>query len=217
MIRQLYCFGLATAVLLAGCQGWNLRDPEVSPLTSNGETPVVNDQPAEGPLPGRLLMTPENTQITFRGKAGLMTQSGSFQRFSGQLDLQGNRPQDAKLEVQIEMDSVKTRIGLLTRHLKSDDFFEVDVFPTASFVSTVIQPTESPNRYQVQGRLTIHGVTRTVTIPATIQIRANEVLMDMEWIVRQTDYRMEKGAKHAKDEVPITVTASISRNRLNRL
>jgi len=159
------------------------------------------------------LITPENSQITFKGKAGLITQSGSFKRFFGRIDLAGSDPTAARLEVQIEMDSVKTRIGLLTRHLKSKDFFEVEVFPTASFVSTSIERGDMPDRYLLNGRLTIHGVTRTVQIPATIQIRSDEVLMDMEWIVKQTEFHMDKGALRAKDEVPVTVTASIPRTR----
>ena len=127
------------------------------------------------------------------------------------MDIQSNDPTEGKLEVQIEMDSVKTRINLLTRHLKSDDFFDVKKFPTSSFISTGIESTENPGEYSLNGRLTLHGVTRHVKIPAKIQIRPTEVLMELKWDVNQTDYQMEKGAARAQNVVPITVTASLPR------
>ncbi len=213
MIRALLVLGCLSTLMIVGCQGWNLRGQDLSPFSLGRDSAAASENPSSTPeiKPGRLLITPDNTQITFLGKQGWITQPGSFQRFSGKMDLPGDRPQQGELEVQIEMDSVKTRIGLLTRHLKSDDFFDVDVFPTASFVSSRIEPAEAPSHYTLQGRLTIHGVTRTVRLPARIQVRPDEVLLEIEWIVRQTDYRMEKGAKHADDEVTITVTSSIPR------
>lgn len=199
----------------SGCQaGKAVVSEEADAFSSVIEEELVDENLAgdeQGSL-GRLLLEPDNTQITFQGKAGPMTQSGSFQRFSGFIDIQGKDPAEAKLEVQIEMDSVKTRIGLLTRHLKSKDFFEVKNFPTASFLSTSIEATDELGSYELNGRLTVHGVTRHVKIPAKIQIRPTEVLMEMEWIIKQSDYRMEKATLRTQDAVPITVTASIPRN-----
>lgn len=198
-----------------GCQtGKTMVAEEADAFSSIIEEELVGEELAAGEEEslGRLIIEPDNTQVTFRGKAGPLTQSGSFQRFSGFIDVQGKDPARAKLEVQIEMDSVKTRIGLLTRHLKSKDFFEVKNFPTASFISTSIEATDELGSYQLNGRLTVHGVTRHVKIPAKIQIRPTEVLMEMEWAIKQSDYRMEKATLRAQDEVPITVTASIPRN-----
>lgn len=193
-----------------GCQSGKLFSSaeETDALTHAIEE---NSQPDHETVNGRLLIDPDNTQITFQGKAGPITHAGSFQKFSGFMDIRGQNPTNGKLEVQIEMDSVKTRINLLTRHLKSKDFFEVKNFPTSSFISTTIESTGNPGEYSVNGRLTIHGVTRHVKIPAKIQIRPTEVLMELKWDVKQTDYRMDKGALRAQDLVPITVTACLPR------
>ena len=194
----------------SGCQSGKLFSSGDDSETLTGALEAAADIDL-GATTGRLLIDPDNTQITFKGKAGPITQAGSFQRFSGFMDIQSNDPTEGKLEVQIEMDSVKTRINLLTRHLKSDDFFDVKKFPTSSFISTGIESTENPGEYSLNGRLTLHGVTRHVKIPAKIQIRPTEVLMELKWDVNQTDYRMEKGAARAQDVVPITVTASLPR------
>lgn len=194
----------------SGCQSGKLisagDEPEALSNAIEDATFVTHEATA-----GRLLIDPDNTQITFTGKAGPITHAGSFQRFSGFMDIRSDDPTDGKLEVQIEMDSVKTRINLLTRHLKSKDFFEVKNFPTSSFISTDIESTENPGEYSLNGRLTIHGVTRHVKIPAKIQVRPTEVLMELKWDVNQTDYRMDKGALRAQNVVPITVTASLPR------
>lgn len=59
----------------------------------------------------------------------------------------------------------------LVEHLKSDDFFSVSSFPTASFVITeVVSALKFPqvNEYKVTGKLTIKGITHTISFPAII-------------------------------------------------
>ncbi len=59
--------------------------------------------------------------------------------------------------------------GKLTRHLKNDDFFSADKFPTSKFVITKVTPAGS-NKYEVTGDLTIKGITKPVTFPVTVAV-----------------------------------------------
>src|SRR5699024_4972338 len=49
-------------------------------------------------------------------------------------------------------------------HLRSADFFNVEKYPTITFKSTSIEETGEENKYQLTGELTMHGVTKTVTM-----------------------------------------------------
>ncbi len=59
--------------------------------------------------------------------------------------------------------------GNLTNHLKSDDFFSVEKFPTAKFVVTKVSPSGA-NKYEVTGDLTIKGITKPVTFPVSVAV-----------------------------------------------
>jgi polyisoprenoid-binding protein YceI len=88
---------------------------------------------------------------------------GEFSGLSGVLKLDETDYTRSTVEVSIPTASVRTVDERLDDHLKNADFFDVDTFPTLTFISTKIQSTGGRN-YAVTGGLTIHGVTRSVTL-----------------------------------------------------
>ena len=70
---------------------------------------------------------------------------------------------DAKFEMVAKTASVSTDDDKRDAHLKSGDFFDVATHPDMTFTSTGITPT-SPNHYKLTGNLTLHGVTKPVTM-----------------------------------------------------
>jgi polyisoprenoid-binding protein YceI len=70
------------------------------------------------------------------------------------------------VSVTIQAASITTRQPDRDAHLRSADFFDVERFPTLTFVSTSIAP-RGDNRYDVTGTLTIRGVSKTITLPVT--------------------------------------------------
>ncbi|MBK0378296.1 YceI family protein [Mucilaginibacter segetis] len=70
---------------------------------------------------------------------------------------------DAKFSFTANTASVNTENDMRDKHLKSADFFDVDKFPTMTFTSTDIKPAGT-NKYKVTGNLTLHGVTKPVTL-----------------------------------------------------
>ncbi|MCB0628493.1 MAG: YceI family protein [Saprospiraceae bacterium] len=66
----------------------------------------------------------------------------------------------------------------LEGHLKTGDFFEVETYPTATFAITSVEPaTDNPDaNYNLTGNLTMKGVTKSVTVPAKVEITENGVM-----------------------------------------
>ena len=153
-------------------------------------------------------LSPTNTQIEFTGAAGPMKQKGHFNQLSGSFAIP-KANQSGSIDVTISMESLETKNWLLTKHLKSRDFFDVKQHPTSRFVSTSIQPTQHPERYLVVGQLTIHGVTQNIESPAIINVNPDGLQLSMEFTVRQTDFGMERGARKTRNEVPVSITAKI--------
>ena len=92
---------------------------------------------------------------------------GGFKDFSGTLELAEN-PVDSKVNVTIQAVSVDTSDENRDNHLRTNDFFDIENHPTWTFVSTAIRP-RTATEWDVDGDLTIRGVTNQVTLDATLE------------------------------------------------
>jgi polyisoprenoid-binding protein YceI len=88
---------------------------------------------------------------------------GEFSGLSGVLTLDEADYTRSTVEVSIPTGSVRTVDEKLDTHLKNSDFFDVERFPTLAFKSTNIRSTGDRD-YVVTGDLTIHGITKSVTL-----------------------------------------------------
>jgi len=88
---------------------------------------------------------------------------GSFDKFSGTVEFDPANPAAASVKVEIDPASINTRNQKRDDHLRSADFFDVAKFPAMSFTSTKVTKGEG-NALTVEGDLTMHGVTKPVTL-----------------------------------------------------
>jgi polyisoprenoid-binding protein YceI len=88
---------------------------------------------------------------------------GSFSGLSGVLQLDETDYTHSTVEATIAIASLKTGDDQRDAHLKSADFFDAEKFPTLTFKSTNIDSTGGPD-YAVTGEITLHGVTKTITL-----------------------------------------------------
>lgn len=88
---------------------------------------------------------------------------GRFGEFEGSVHFDADNLAALKAEVEINAASIDTGVADRDKHLRSADFFDVEKFPKLSFVSeqAVIK---TPTSWQVPGQLSLHGVTRPVTL-----------------------------------------------------
>ena len=90
---------------------------------------------------------------------------GSFTRFGGSILVDEDDPAASSVEVRVEAASVDTREPKRDSHLRSADFFDVEKYPEIVFRSTEVEPGDGPTM-RIRGDLTLHGVTRPVTLEA---------------------------------------------------
>jgi polyisoprenoid-binding protein YceI len=87
---------------------------------------------------------------------------GHFTGVTGALTLDESNPGQSKVEAIIDAASINTGDANRDGHLKTAEFFDVEKYPTLSFVSTRVT-SKGEGELAVEGSLTIHGVTKTVT------------------------------------------------------
>jgi polyisoprenoid-binding protein YceI len=93
---------------------------------------------------------------------GISTVHGSFRGLSGVIRFEAGNPAVWSVEATIDVNTVDTGVADRDKHLKSADFFEVEKYPTMTFKSTSVK--QEGSGYAVTGDLTIHGVTKPVTL-----------------------------------------------------
>jgi polyisoprenoid-binding protein YceI len=108
-----------------------------------------------------------HTQVEFIGRHMLTKVRGRFTGFDGSITI-GERPEDSRVEVEIEAASIQTNLEMRDNHLKSEDFLDVERFPELAFRSTEIRLTGG-NSFLIVGDLTIRDVTREVVLDAVFE------------------------------------------------
>lgn len=93
------------------------------------------------------------------------TAKGRFNQFSGTINLDEGDLANSSVNVTIDAASIDTRDEGRNGHLKSADFFDVETYPTITFVSTGVK-VRGDSEFDVTGDLTIHGVTQSVVLKA---------------------------------------------------
>lgn len=88
---------------------------------------------------------------------------GRFNEFSGNFSYDEATPEKAAVEVTIKTASVDSNHAERDKHLRGDDFLDVEKFPEAKFVSTSYTPGKD-GKGVLKGNLTLHGVTKPVEI-----------------------------------------------------
>jgi len=163
------------------------NDPasDTTKATTGEAAKVASPAPAQGQ---KYVITPQNSKIEFVGSKVTGKHNGSFGDFSGQVDYAGT-PENSRVNISIKTDSITTDTPDLTKHLKTADFFDVAKYPEATFVSTAIKPGgENGASHTVTGNLTLHGVTKAVTFPATINVTPDVATVDSSFSINRKDF-----------------------------
>jgi polyisoprenoid-binding protein YceI len=111
-------------------------------------------------------LDPENSSAEFVCKHVFSNVRGMFKKPSGTVTFDDVTPASSKVSATIDAGSITTGVEERDTHLKSQDFFDVAKYPVITFVSTSVTRSGATT-YAVTGNLTMHGVTRPVTLAVT--------------------------------------------------
>lgn len=121
---------------------------------------------AAGAAPETYVIDGTHTLPTFEvSHLGFSTTRGSFTSTQGTIVLD-RAARSGSVDVTIDASSLHTAVPKLTEHLKNPDFFDVAKYPTITFKSNHLQ-FDGDALKSVSGELTMHGVTRPVTLQVT--------------------------------------------------
>lgn len=153
-------------------------------------------------------INPQNSKIEFLASKVTGSHHGSFKEFAGEIDYAG-QPEKSRVNVTIDLNSVNTDADQLTQHLKTPDFFDVAKFPQAKFTSIEITPGgEKGASHTVTGNFQLHGVTKSISFPATITATPDAVSVVSTFSINRKEFGINyAGAADnlIRDEVVMTL------------
>ncbi|HEY5955898.1 MAG TPA: YceI family protein [Polyangiaceae bacterium] len=148
--------------------------------------------------------------------------SGRFKQASGTIALDEANLTKSDVEISIKTDSIDTDEPKRDEHLRGPDFFDAAKYPLIVFKSTKIAPAGG-NKYKLTGELTMHGVSKLVTLDANISpaiknpwgkmVRAVKIAGK----VKRSDYglkwnkTLDAGGVVVGDEVTLDIQVEINR------
>ena len=116
---------------------------------------------------------PSGSTIGFSVHQFLGTTRGKFTTFGGRIEVDRERPENSSVSAQIDVRSIDTQIKKRDDHLRSAEFFNVEKFPRITFKSRSVRRS-GPQSGDILGDLTMHGVTKPVTLHVKLLTPMNE-------------------------------------------
>jgi polyisoprenoid-binding protein YceI len=148
--------------------------------------------------------------VEWTGSKVTGSHDGAFTSFRGAITLADGAIERGQVNVDIDAASLTTTPEKLATHLKSADFFDVAKFPKASFVSTAIKAGgENGGTHTVTGNLELHGVTKSISFPASITAGAGAIDTAATFRINRKDFGLNYPGKVddlIRDDVVIKLT-----------
>ncbi len=173
----------------------------------------------------------KSSELRWEGNKVIGGHWGTVNLKGGFLTVRANKITDG--EFHIDMKSIKVLDlkenegkSKLEEHLKSDDFFSTDRFPTATFritkVTELVAAKKGQPNYRLTGNLTIRSITQQISFSALIDIKDNIISAKADFSIDRTKWNIrynsgnffkDLGDKLIKDEIPFKI--KIKANKLN--
>ncbi len=158
-----------------------------------------------------LVLNPKRTEIGFEiGSIGFGTTRGNFGAFDGRLALDVDRPQKSAVDFTVEAGSVSTGSRQLDDYIRRA-FFDVPDYPVMSFRSSHVSRLDERDA-EVTGDLTLHGVTRPVTLHVAVDRPdrgSGPIGIVAVATIKRSEFGMRAAIPIVSDDVSIRVTTEI--------
>jgi len=152
-----------------------------------------------------------NSKITFEvSNFGVRTVSGTISGMKGTIGFNQNDLSASYFDVSLEVATIDTDNNARDKHLKNEDFFEVNTYPKMYFKSSSIY--QDGNQYKVKGQLTIKDVTKEVEIPFSSSISEGKTTLEGQLTINRKDYHvgMDTGKFSVGLDIEVTITCVLN-------
>lgn len=143
---------------------------------------------------------------------------GSFKKFDVTVKSSKADFTDAVIELNADVNSINTDNEMRDEHIKKPDYFDAAQYPTLTFKSTMIKKLSGKN-YAVYGLLTLHGISKSVVLTATLNgVGENPMSkktmagFKITGIIKRSDFKIGEESAMLGDDVTLTSNIELMKN-----
>jgi len=190
--------------------------PSCAEILQAAWTPPSRD--ASKLQPGTYAIEPNHTQILFSVlHFGFTNYYGNFSGASGSLTFAPKDPSKMAISVSVPVASVSTTSTKLNEELKAADWLDAAKYPSMTFTSTAVTAS-GPQEADIAGTLTLHGVSKPVTLHATFNGAGVNPLDHKETLgfqisgqINRSDFGVSKYVPLVSDAVTLVIAAAFEK------
>ena len=184
--------------------------------TSAQSQPITASAQAAGPVAYRIDPTHAQARITWN-HMGLSRPGATFETLEGVIRIDAANPANSSVSVTIPVSGADTGVPALDAMFQGADFFDAERHPNITFVSREVRFTGLGNRFEVDGDLTVRGVTRPVTLDAVLNgsgpnpmTGAPSVGFSASTTLKRSDFGLGVALPMVGDEIDVQITVEAS-------
>ena len=132
-------------------------------------------------------VNPQKSEVTFEASGGGYNTKGTFKSYKTDIEFDPDALDQASVHVMLDMRSASTGAADADQTLQSEEFFNPGRYPTAEFAARGAKP-DGDGKYIFDGRLTLKGVTKPVTLPFSIDIAEGTAAVKAQTTINRLDF-----------------------------
>ncbi len=177
-------------------------------------TAIVLASSAAMAAPVSYTIDPAHTDVLFSwNHFGYSNPTGHLGQAKGTIVFDEAKPDASSVEVSFPLAAMDTHVSKLDDHLKTDEFFDAAKFPDITFKSSKVEKAAGTNAYTVTGDLTIHGVSKSVVLAATLNKadmhpmkKVPAIGFDATTTIKRSDFGVGAYVPKVSDEIKVHIT-----------
>ena len=143
------------------------------------------------------------SKVKFTIKNFGLTVDGTYSGVKGTILFDAKNIEKSEIELSLNSNSVNTNNKERDKHLKKEDYFNVEKFPLITFKSTKLSKKIGLNKYLLSGNLTIKGITKTVELEITLSEKDSKLTLKGTLELNRRTYKVGGNSIVLSDNVKL--------------
>ena len=145
------------------------------------------------------------SKVAFFIKNFGVTVDGTFKGLQGEVRFDPAKPEASVFEMTLDVKTIQTGIARRDRHLRSDDYFDVEIFPKITVKGDKVTIGKEQGAYVLHAKLTIRDVTRDIEIPFKAVAKNGGYQFDGSFRVNRLDYKVGGNSISMADQATVVL------------
>ncbi|MEN4534461.1 YceI family protein [Pantoea agglomerans] len=158
-------------------------------------------------------LNPEHTSVIVAwNHFGFSNPTADIPDATGNLVFDKDHPEASRVDVTLPVSKIDSHVAALTKEFKGAEYFDTAKYPTATFHSTKVV-AKGDNKFDVEGNLTLKGITKPVTLHATLNkqgehpmVKKQAIGFDATGTIKRSDFKLDKYVPAVSDDVTLTLS-----------